>query len=773
MDAKNKNELNNMAGGNVYVGRSLKRLEDTTLLLGHGKFLDDICHEKVLYAVIKRSPIAHGVIKSIDITSAVNFPGVHSVILASDIGDNIPLVPLRLMPMEELEPLGQPVIANKKVRYVGEAVAIILAESTAIGEDALSRITLEIEGLEPVANRRDAGENRSPLFPGWGSNKAITYTASKGEIGEAFDTADYFRSEQFQSHRHLALPMEARGILAEWDEKSKHLTIEGAAKVPFANRNILSAMMEIPKSSIDLIESHVGGGFGARGEFFPEDFLIPFAARFSGRPVKWVEDRRDHLLTTGHAREMDCDIQIACKRDGTILGLKGEIWVDVGTYYRTNGTISPRNVAQFMSGPYRVPNIQIKSHAILTNKAPIGTYRGPGRFETDFFRERLFDIVAEELEIDKVEFRRRNLVTEAEMPYSIATIRPVERKENFDSGNYIKTLERCLGEFGWSEKKKFDGKLINGLHHGIAIGCFVEGGAAGPSENAKAEIQNDGSVNIYVGSTAVGQGVLTVLSQIAADALELPIEKINLYHGSTPFLKEGFGSYHSRSTVMGGSAILLTVETLTKRIRETASQKLGCSVDDIEIIDGFACFGNKQPISFSELARHIPAVEQTFKNHQHTYAGGSAAAHVTVDCMTGEVQLVDLLLVEDVGRIVNPLTLQGQAIGAMVQGLGGALLEQLIYDENGQLVTGTLADYLLPQASSFPNIRAIMLEDVPSPVNPLGIKGGGEGGILPMGGLMANAVASALKKYDVKPNSLPLSPPNIMSLISTKYGKKI
>ena len=224
---------------------------------------------------------------------------------------------------------------------------------------------------------------------------------------------------------------------------------------------------------------------------------------------------------------------------------------------------------------------------------------------------------------------------------------------------------------------------------------------------------------------------------------------------------------------MGGSAILLAIETLKKRIKETASQKLGCGADDINIIDGFACFRSEQPISFSELANHIPAVEKTFNNHQHTYAGGSAAAHVTVDCMTGEVQLVDLLLVEDVGRIVNPLTLQGQAIGAMVQGLGGAFLEQIIYDENGQLVTGTLADYLLPQASSFPNIRAIMLEDAPSPINPLGVKGGGEGGILPMGGLMANAVASALKKYDVKPNSLPLSPPNIMSLISAKYGKKI
>ena len=765
MAVKNKFLSKNKAHGNAYVGRAVKRLEDPDLLLGRGKYLDDICHKNMLYAVIVRSPIAHGVIKSIDVTEAVKLKGVHSVILANDIGEDIPLVPLRLMPMKELEPLGQPVIANKKVRYVGEAVAIILANTTALGEDALSLIKVEIEPLDPVPHRKQAEAYQAPLFPEWGSNKAITYTASKGVVDGKFETADYVRSEKFQSHRHLALPMESRGLLAIWNEKTQKLTVEGAAKVPFANRKILSAMMEIPESSIDLIESNVGGGFGARGEFFPEDFLIPFAARFCGCAVKWVEDRRDHLLTTGHAREMDCDIEIACKRDGTIIGLRGNIWVDVGAYYRTNGTISPRNVAQFMSGPYRIPNIKIHSHAILTNKAPIGTYRGPGRFETDFFRERLFDIAAEELEIDRVEFRRRNLVTHQEMPYAIATISPVERKENFDSGDYVNVFDHCLKEFGWEEKKQFNGELVDGLYHGLAISCFVEGGAAGPSENAKVQLLKDGSVDVYVGSTSVGQGVLTVLSQIAADAMEIPIEKINLYHGSTPFLKEGFGSYHSRSTVMGGSAILLAIKSLKKLIRETAAKRLNCGIRDIKIIDGFASAKGHPKIFLGELGVEIGSIEETFHNHQHTYAGGTAAAHVTVDSLTGQIELIDLLLVEDVGRIVNPLTLEGQAIGAVVQGLGGALLEQMIYDENAQILTSTLADYLLPQASNFPNIKVKMLENSPSPVNPLGIKGGGEGGILSMGGLMANAVASALKEFDVQPNALPLSPTYIRNLV--------
>ncbi|NKB20278.1 MAG: molybdopterin-dependent oxidoreductase [Alphaproteobacteria bacterium] len=750
---------------NAYVGSPVKRLEDLRLLPGRGRFVDDITRENLLHAVILRSPIAHGLIKSIDTSAAEKMPGIHAVITAADMGDDIPLVPLRLMPMAELDPLGQPAIARDKVRYVGEAVAVVLADSPGRAEDALSAINLEIEPLEAVANRLDAVMGNSLLFGDWGSNEAINYHATKGDCDAVFKTADYVRREQFATQRHLALPMEPRGILADWDKDAERLTVEGAAKVPFANRKILSTMMGVSEDSIDMIESDVGGGFGARGEFFTEDFLIPFASRLTGRPVKWIEDRREHLLTMGHAREMDCDLEIACTSDGKILGLRGEVWVDAGAYYRTNGPISPRNVAQFMSGPYRVPHVDIQSHAMLTNKAPIGTYRGPGRFESDYFRERFFDIVAGDLGIDQVEFRRRNLVIESEMPYSIATIRPVEREEEFDSGDYLMTLDHCLKEFGWSEKENLRGQLIDGVYHGLAIGCFTEGGGAGPRENAKVALQSDGSVHVFVGSTSVGQGVLTVLTQIAADALELPIERVKLFHGSTTYVSEGFGSYHSRSTVMGGSAILLAVEKLGEHIREAAAVRLGCSVDAVEIVDGVVKAKDGQSVSFGELADDVSEIEETFHNHKHTYAYGSAAAHVTVDANTGQVELIDLLVVEDVGRIVNPLTLQGQAIGGIVQGLGGAFLEHMIYDENAQVVTGTLADYLVPQSMNFPNIRAIMLEEKPSPVNPLGVKGAGEGGTLPCGGLMANAVASALSLFGVQPNELPLSPAYIWGLI--------
>ena len=315
-----------------------------------------------------------------------------------------------------------------------------------------------------------------------------------------------------------------------------------------------------------MIENDVGGGFGARGEFYPEDFLIPFAARELNRPVKWTEDRRENLMATNHAREAEIDVEIACKRDGTILALRGRAHVNMGAYMRTNGAVGARNIAQFMTGPYRIPDVKIDVSLWMTNKTPVGTYRGPGRFETDFFRERLFDIVAQDLGIDRVEFRRRNLVSHVEMPYRLADIAPYPHEDELDSGDYQVTIERCLKEIGWAEKSKFAGKLVDGRYQGIAIGCFIEGGAAGPKETARLEVNDDGTISVFIGSSAVGQGVETVFAQIAADALEIPMDRIRgVYHGSTAFVSDGYGAYHSRSVVMGGSALLDAASNFKRR----------------------------------------------------------------------------------------------------------------------------------------------------------------------------------------------------------------
>jgi carbon-monoxide dehydrogenase large subunit len=750
---------------NTFIGAAVERREDLRFLRGRGQYVDDLAPAGLLHAVILRSPVAHGRIRSIDVAQALEIPGVHAVITARDMPGGPPVIPMRLQPLPDFKPFEQPVIAADKVRYVGEPIAVVLASSAAIGEDALEAIALDIEALPAVTDRATATRNASLLFEPAGTNLALTFNAERGDAAAAFRQAPYRRRERFKTQRHYGLTMEPRGVLAEWDGAQGILRVFGAAKVPFFNRRILAGQIGLPEAAIDMVENDVGGGFGARGEFYPEDFLIPFAARRVGRPVKWIEDRRENLMAMNHAREAEADIEIACTREGRILGLRGHTYADMGAYMRTNGAVGARNVAQFMSGPYRIENIAIDVTLFMTNKTPVGTYRGPGRFETDFFRERMLDIVAKDLGIDRIDFRRRNLVAEGEMPYAIATITPFESKDQFDSGDYQATLDRCLAEIGWSEKAKAQGKLIDGRWHGLALGCFIEGGAAGPKESARVALNADGSFSVFMGSSAVGQGVETVFAQIAADALEVPIERIReVQHGSTALLSDGYGAYHSRSVVMGGSALLDAVEKFSAAVRAAAAPRLGCDAASVRIGDEkvFAPDGHALPLGeFAGIT-----AEGAFLNKKHTYTYGAHAAHVAVDARTGHVQIVDYVAVEDVGRIINPMTLKGQVIGSLVQGLGGAFLERLVYDEQGQLLTGSLMDYLLPTASDFPNLRSITTEQKPSPINPLGAKGAGEGGIIAAGGVIANAVANALGAFGVEPRELPLSPPRVWELIN-------
>jgi aerobic carbon-monoxide dehydrogenase large subunit len=750
---------------NSLIGSPIERLEDLRFLRGRGQYVDDLARQDMLHAAILRSAVAHGRIRAIDTAAARALPGVHSVITAKEIGNRVPRVPMRLQPLPDFEPFGQPVIAETKVRYVGEALAVVLADTPAIAEDALGLIEIDIEPLPPVADRHASAKDTSLLFEEAGTNRAMLFRAVRGDVAAAFAGAPYVRRERLRTQRHMALPLEPRGLLAEWDGARERLTIYGGAKVLFFNRRTLAKQLGVPESAIDIVENDVGGGFGARGEFYPEDFLIPFAARLAGRPVKWTEDRREHLMCMNHAREAECDVEIACTRDGTILGLRGHAYVDVGAYMRTNGAVGARNVAQFMSGPYRIPHIDIDVALHLTNKTPVGTYRGPGRFETDFFRERLLDMVAQDLGLDRVEFRRRNLVSQREMPYQIATITPFESKDELDSGDYHATLDRCLEEIKWSEKSKLASKLVDGRYHGLAVGCFIEGGAAGPKESARIVLEPDGRYSVYVGSSAIGQGLETVFAQIAADALEVTIDRLRgVFHGSTSYVDDGYGAYHSRSVVMGGSAILDAATKLREAIRVQAAQQLTCEPAEVEIVEGVKAVGpGGKAVALTELSSI--SADGAFLNKKHTYTYGAHAAHVAVDPKLGHVELLDYVLVADCGRIINPLTVHGQAVGSLVQGLGGAMMEHLAYDQEGQLLTGSLADYLIPTASDFPNLRAVVLENHPSPINPLGAKGAGEGGIIAAGGVMANAVANALSALGVQPRELPLTPTRIWELV--------
>ncbi|HYZ33517.1 MAG TPA: xanthine dehydrogenase family protein molybdopterin-binding subunit [Crenalkalicoccus sp.] len=748
---------------NRHVGQPVERIEDLRLLRGAGLFADDVTRPSLLHAAILRSPVAHGRIRGIELAAARDLPGVVAVITAETLGGEVPGIPMRLAPLPELAPYWQPVIADRKVRYVGEPVAVVVAESATIAEDALELIGLDIAPLPAVVDTAAARQGATLLFETAETNQAILYTARKGEAEAEFPGARVVRA-RMETQRHTALTMEPRGLLAEWDAAAGRLRVIGAAKVPFASRGMLARQLGLPEESIELIEVDVGGGFGMRGEFYPEDFLVPFAARLTGRPVKWIEDRREHLQAANHAREFDAQLELVCRPDGTILALRGHINANLGAYMRANVAIAPRNVAQFLSGPYAIPNIHVEVSALVTNKTPTGTYRGPGRFEADFFRERLFDLACAELGLDRVDFRRRNLVPAEALPYPLATVSPPEKAEMLDSGDYAMTLERCLAEIGWAEKQALQGRLVEGRYHGLGIGCFIEGGAAGPRERARAELVEDGTVAVHVGSTLVGQGLETVLTQIAADAMECAMDVIRLFHGSTTYVPEGFGSFHSRSTVMGGTAIMLAIEELRGRMRAAAARRLGCEVGAVRLEEGRAVAPDGRALGWAELAAEGVSGEGVFANHTHTYSYGAAAAHVAVDPRTGHVAVLDYVTVEDVGRMINPLLLQGQVIGGTVQGLGGVFLEHLVYDAEGQLLTGSLADYLLPTATDFPSVRAVVMGVHASPISPLGAKGAGEGGTIPVGGVIANAVAAAFSGR-VQPLSLPLSPPRVWEMI--------
>ena len=756
-----------MKAPNTYIGSPVERVEDLRFLRGKGQFIGDDARDGQWHAAFVRSAVAHGIIRKIDATAALSIPGVHAVVTAADIPEPLPTIPFR-RPNVMLAPYGQPVIASHKVRYVGEPVAMILATSAAVAEDALQLAAVKIDALPAVVDWQTSEQGSMLLFEKTESNVAALFTASRGDADVAFAAADYVRRERFSVQRQTALPMETRGLLAEWDAAAGRLHVSGAAKLPFFNRRALAAMMGLDDGAVEYIELDVGGGFGARGEFYPEDFLVAFAARRFGHPVKWIEDRREHFTAMSHARDVTGEIEIACRRDGTIEGLRGSVHVDMGAYVRPNGPTSVRNVAQFLSAPYRVPHVHIEARGVVSNKTPAGTYRGPGRYEGCFFCERLIDLAASDLGIDRLEMRRRNLLTASEMPYPFPALSPDDGfgRAACDSGDYRTTFDRCVSEFGWNKKRDVAGKLIAGRYHGLGIACFVEGGGSGPKENARIEVAADGAVAVYVGSSAIGQGLETVMAQIAADALEISIERIRVLHGSTHYLREGFGSYGSRATVMGGSAVVLAAENLLKAFGHAAAARLPANVGDLTIADGFARTPDGRSISLAEVACSASLVgEGSFSSSKPTYTYGAAAAHVAVDPKTGHVEVLDYVVVDDVGRVINPLTLHGQVIGAVVQGLGGAFLEHLVYDEHGQLLTGSLADYLVPTASDFPSIRAQVMGTHPSPINPLGAKGAGEGGIIPVGGVMANAVAAALSKFDVQPRALPLTPPAIWHLI--------
>ena len=783
-----------------YIGAPIRRREDARFVTGRGQYLDDVrpAGAAMRHAAILRSPHAHARLRGIDTAAALALEGVDAVFTYADMADLAKPIPMRVFPLPGLERYLQTPLPADTVRHAGEAVAVVVAESRYVAEDALELIAVDYEPLPAITSiadalAADAGDGGAGLVhPAAGGNLAGGAEISVGDADAAFREADYVRREEFHTNRHTANPLETRGLIAAYDPADGQLRVWGPTKVAHTNRAILSRHLEIDEERIHFIEPDVGGGFGVRGEFYVEDFLIPFAAYRLGRTVKWVEDRVEHLAAANHSREVFCRVELAARRDGTLLGLRAAVYGDMGAYVRTHGSVVPALTAVMLTGPYRIPNYQASVNCVMTNKMGAGTYRAPGFFEGTFIRERMLDLAAADLGIDPAELRRRNLIDAAEMPYTVGPTRLDGRLTVYDSGDYRSAFDRALAEIGYDELAAIPNPDGQGRYHGVGMASYVEPTGFGPFEGARVLVNAAGGVDVYLGTAAMGQGHETVMAQVCADALGVPMDAVTVFHGSTDYIPASIGTFGSRASVMAGSAIHLSCLTLKARILGLAASYLDTAPESLELRNGVVTFsdaaGNdavdaaRPSLSLPEVAalaesqRRFDApdgagenpleVTEYFRIEEWTYSYGSHAAHVAVDPETGRMETLRYVVVEDVGRCLNPLTMHGQSVGGAAQGIGGAMLEELVYDAGGQLLSGTLADYLLPTSQEVPDIECVILEEAPSPLNPLGVKGAGEGAILATGAALGNAVANALAPFGVRVNALPLSPGNLRRWIA-------
>jgi aerobic carbon-monoxide dehydrogenase large subunit len=760
----------------TYIGAPIRRREDLRLLTGRATFTDDIKLPHMLHAAILRSPHAHARIISIDATRAQAITGVVAVFTYQDIAPYAKPIPIRLYPLPGLERFLQHPLARDRVRYVGEPLAVVVAENRYLAEDALDAMDVTYEPLPVVTDVRESLRQQVILHEEPATNLAAQYTLAFGDVEAVFRSAPYTRRETFKVHRHTGNPLETRGLVASYDAGRGEFTVWGPTKVPHFNRAILASFLGIPESKIHFIELDVGGGFGIRGEFYPEDFLIPFAAMTLERPVKWIEDRLEHLKAANHSREVLCEAEIAAERDGTLLGMRAHVYGDMGGYIRTHGGLVPSSTAALLTGPYRIPAYQCTVSCVMTNKMGLGTFRAPGRYESCFIRERLLDMVAVDLQIDPVELRLRNFIQPSEMPYTVGRTRPDSPPTVFDSGNYPTALQRALQQIDYEALKARQGSYQDGRYHGVGIGCFVKNTGQGPFEGARVVVSGANNIAVYLGITSLGQGHETTMAQICADSLQVPLESFTIFHGSTDLMPYGVGTFGSRGTVMAGNAVYLACQKLRDKTLAIASRYLQLDATQLVFQGGqiYRRGADDHPLlGLDDLVRLAgptspynldePGLEATayFKSTQLTYSYGAHVAAVAVDPETGKIEVRRYVVVEDIGRCINPLIVHGQTVGAAVQGIGATILEELVYDDNGQLLSGTFMDYALPTSTDVPAIDSIILEEAPSPLNPLGVKGAGEGGIVATGAALANAVSHALAPLGIQVTELPLNPDRI------------
>jgi carbon-monoxide dehydrogenase large subunit len=768
-----------------YFGARVLRLEDPALLSGQGRFVDDIQLPGMLHACFVRSPHAHAGIRRIDAAAARAMPGVHAVLTA---GDLPPRVATEQIPMLVPSPLiktprTQLALTREEVCYVGQTVALVVAEDRYRAEDAANAVEVEYEVLPAASDGRDAVKPGAPrVHSDLADNIAAVVPMAYGDVDAVFASAPHVFAEELFQHRGGAMPLEGRAVLASHDPVTDVLTVWSSTQTPHLARGTLADLFERDLESIRVIAPLVGGGFGTKAPFYPEEAAIPAAAMKLGRPVKWVEDRHEHFLSATQERDQHWSVAIAVDAGGKILGLCGKMLHDTGAYLPW-GIIVPYIAATTFPGPYRVPAYAIESTVVLTNRVPCTVVRGAGRPQAVFAMERLMDRVARELNIDRAEVRRHNMIRPDEMPYSVGLVFRDGKPLVYDNGDFPRSLERALQLSDYDAFRERQAKaLAEGRYIGIGVANYVEGTGLGPFEGVTVRVLPNGKVAVATGATTQGQGTRTTLSQIVADQIGCAIDDIVMTVGDTAAISQGVGAFASRQAINAGSSALMAGQNVRAQIVSAAARALGVGEDEIDIEDGraIARSGNRQSIGFGELARlaqgmpgfsfapgQIPGLEHTayFTPPQASYCNGTHVVEVEVDPGTGAVTILNYTVAHDSGNVINPMIVDGQVQGGVAHGIGNALLEWMKYDDQGQPLTTTFADYLLPTSLEVPRCTIEHVE-TPNRLNPLGVKGAGEGGTIPAPAAIVSAVEDALSPFGVHFTDVPLTPDRIVAAVA-------
>jgi aerobic carbon-monoxide dehydrogenase large subunit len=775
-------------------GTRMMRVEDPALLTGRGRFIDDIELPGTLAAVFVRSPHGHAAIRRIEASTARGLAGVHAVLTLDDLMPHL---------TAHRTPLGQSVreiaglasrslrenvtpfvLARDEVCYVGDPIAMVVAETRQIAEDAASRVEIRFDWLPAVSDLRQAIAPRAPrVHANVDGNILAEYTIAYGDCDRAFaDAANRFSLSLFQ-HRGCAHPLEGRGVLASHDRIERRTTIWTSTQSPHEIRMALVQLLGIDDDELRIITPDVGGGFGAKYLIYPEEIVVPLAARLLGRPVRWVEDRREHFLASIQERDQYWDLEIALDAEGAILGIRGTLVNDQGAYTPQGINVS-YNSATALPGPYKVPNYSMRVMAVETNRVPTMPVRGAGYPQGAFAIERLLDLAAARMGLDRVEIRRRNLIPASAMPYTTPLRTRAGSPVKYDSGDFPRCQDMVLEAIdhpGWASRKA--AALAEGRYRGLGIANGTKGTGRGPFETGVVRIGRSGRITVATGAAAMGQSTATMLAQIAADQFGVAPSEVQVIAGDTAHVPMGHGGFASRQAVNAGNSVHLAAKGVRVTTLKVAAELLGKAVEDLELDGGLVRVrGGNVAIKLGDIAREAvgipgyslpkaiapgkPGLEETvnFMPSGLAYSNASHVVELEVDPETGEVSILRYVVASDCGNQINPMVVEGQILGGVVHGIGNALLERMVYDADAQPLSTSFAEYMLPTAVELPRIELMSLVS-PSPLNPLGVKGVGECGVIPAAAAIISAIEDALRPFNVAIAEVPVSPQRIVELI--------